>query len=362
MFVHQSQLEHLLSPRDFVEEAAHRRELDRLFLPGWHVVAVKAELPRPGAFQTRDLLGEPLLVRNVDGEVGVYLNVCPHRHCRLRSEPRGNDPHLRCQYHGWEFQGDGRTGMIPDARSFRPFDRENARLVKFRSQAWGDLVFASLSDGGPPLEEQLGPLAGEGDRYLANFRLAWTWQRDYEANWKAVVENTLESYHIDCLHKKTLGVMPTEEQTTHVLEESFTTLRTPETYPWVSALQNAMVRALGGAVTNVYTHHMAHPHVWFISMDTMRLIQTVEPLTPTTSRHRAWLYTLDGARRNPWAWLMRTILRPIVVSTTRKILTEDAGILAEVQRGLTSSRFKGVVGTREERVYYFQRYVLDRLG
>jgi choline monooxygenase len=94
----------------------------------------------------------------------------------------------------------------------------------------------------------------------------------------------------------------------------------------------------------------------------MRLVQTVEPLTPTTSRHRAWLYTLDGARRNPWAWLMRLVLRPIVVSTTRRILWEDAGIFAEVQRGMEASRFKGVIGTREERVYAFQRYVRDRLA
>jgi hypothetical protein len=156
--------------------------------------------------------------------------------------------------------------------------------------------------------------------------------------------------------------MPTEEQTTHVLEEAYTTLRTPEIYPWISALQNVMVRAVGGAVTNVYTHHMVHPHLWLVSMDTMRLLQTVEPLTPTTSRHRAWLYTLDGTRRDPWAWLMRLALRPIVVDTTRKIMREDAGIFAEVQRGLESSRFRGVVGTREERVYYFQRYVRDRLA
>jgi phenylpropionate dioxygenase-like ring-hydroxylating dioxygenase large terminal subunit len=361
VFVHQSQLEHLLSPRDYADEDVLQRERERLLLPSWHPVAARSELPRPGDFLTRDLLGEPLLVRNVDGEVCVYLNVCPHRHSRLRSEAKGHDPHFRCQYHGWEYQRDGRTGKIPDARSFRPFDRENARLVKFRTAAWGDLVFATLSDNGPSLAEQLGPMAGEGER-LGSFRLAWTWRRDYEANWKIVVENTLESYHIDCLHKQTLGVMPTEEQSTHVLEDTYTTLRTPETYPWISAMQNVMVRALGGAVTNVYTHHVAHPHLWFISMDTMRLIQTVEPLSPTTSRHRAWLYTLDGTRRGPWAWLMRLVLRPIVVSTTRKILSEDAGVFPEIQRGLQSSRFRGIIGTREERVYAFQRYVRDRLA
>jgi phenylpropionate dioxygenase-like ring-hydroxylating dioxygenase large terminal subunit len=78
MFLHQTQLRHLLEPADYYDEQRHQIELDRLFRPGWHVVGTTAELPRPGAFFTRELLGWPLLVRNCDGKIHAFLNICPH--------------------------------------------------------------------------------------------------------------------------------------------------------------------------------------------------------------------------------------------------------------------------------------------
>src|SRR5262245_65706364 len=116
MFVHQEQLEHLLSPRDYFDADVYQRELGALFEPGWHPLAAKSELPRHGDFLTRELLGEPILVRNHQGELHAYLNACAHRHCRLTGKARGRDEQLRCQYHGWEYGPDGRTARIPDAR------------------------------------------------------------------------------------------------------------------------------------------------------------------------------------------------------------------------------------------------------
>lgn len=362
MFVHQNQLDQLLPPEDYFSAATHQRELEVLFRPGWHPLAALAQLPKSGDYLTLDLLGEPLLVRHAEGQIHAYLNVCPHRHCRLRGERQGHDPALRCQYHGWEYQCDGRTARIPDARSFRPFDRENAQLVKFRTENWGDMTFVSLADAGPSLEAFLGPLHAEAAQWLSPpFRFAWAWSRDYPANWKVVVENTLESYHIHCLHKQTLGRMPTEEECTHLLEEEFTTFHTPETIGWISRMQNLLVRSLGGVIRNIYTHHHVHPHLWVISMDVMRMVQTIEPLSANSSRHRVWIYTLDSVRRNPWAWLVQRCLRWIVIDTARKILLEDAGIFPEIQQGLEKSRFRGCLGTREERVHAFQRFVRSRV-
>ncbi|MFO0881128.1 MAG: aromatic ring-hydroxylating dioxygenase subunit alpha [Gemmataceae bacterium] len=363
MFVHQHQLEHLLTPADYVSADAHTREMERLFRPGWYPLASRTQLPREGDFITLELLGEPLLARRVGESIRAYLNVCPHRHARLCGQARGHAPTLRCQYHGWEYQADGRTARIPDARCFRPFDREQARLVQFRTASWGDLTFVSLADAGPSLADFLGTLAAEEAHWLAPpFELAWTWSQDYPANWKVVVENTLESYHIDCLHRKTLGRMPTEEECNHDLQEEYTRFVTPETIGWVSRMQNLLVGSLGGTITNRYTHHHVHPHLWVITMDVMRMVQSIEPLTPTTSRHRVWVYTLRGQRRNPWAWLVKRLLRWIVVDTARRILREDASIFPEIQAGLARSRFVGCIGTREERVYAFQRFVRQRVG
>lgn len=235
---------------------------------------------------------------------------------------------------GWKYTADGRTGRIPDAQCFRPFDRENARLRQFRTETRGQLVFVCLEDDGISLADKLGPFAQECRNWFASpFRKAWVWQIDYNANWKIVLENALGSYHIPCLHQKSFGVVPSEEMCRHELAERHTTFHTPETYSWISAIQNFMVRSLGQPTTNVYTHHHAHPNMTFISMDVLRMAHILEPTSATTCRHWIWLYSLRGFRRNPWAWLVAKVLSAFVVRVARQIALEDAGIFADVRKG-----------------------------
>ena len=94
---------------------------------------------------------------------------------KLTDRPRGNTGTLRCQYHGWEYTKDGRTGKIPDARAFRPWDRENSCLRRFRVEKCGDLVFVNFSDNGVSLREWIGPLWELWSSYGVPYRHAATW-------------------------------------------------------------------------------------------------------------------------------------------------------------------------------------------
>ena len=76
--------------------------------------ATRAELAKNGDFVTRDLFGTPLLVRNDEGELRAFVNACAHRHARITSAPHGSAMRLRCQYHGWEYDGRGAVCKIPD--------------------------------------------------------------------------------------------------------------------------------------------------------------------------------------------------------------------------------------------------------
>src|SRR5262249_14813274 len=132
MFTNQYHLRHLLRPEHYTSEDHYRTELEHLFQPAWHPIAVTSQVKNPGDFITFNLFGPPVLLRNMDGELCCFLNVCPHRHARLTDQEQGHAERLRCQYHGWEYTADGRTGKIPDAQSFRPWDRQNSCLRKFR--------------------------------------------------------------------------------------------------------------------------------------------------------------------------------------------------------------------------------------
>ena len=360
MFTHQTHLRHLLRPHHYTTAEQYRAELRHLFLPAWHPLATVGDLKRPGDFLTFDLLETPILLRNFDGELRAFLNVCPHRHSRLTDKPRGNTDRLRCQYHGWEFDQDGRTGRIPDAKAFRPWDRETSCLRPVRVGTCGDLVFVSLSDNGVSLRDWLDPLWDRWEPGFGGaFRHAATWEADFPCNWKVVLENSLESYHVPQVHPKTFKTYPDEPACGHELDPRFTTFRTAVPQDYVGRWQARLVRWLGEPVTGDYWHHARHPHVTFSSLDVHRMMMCVFPTGPTTCRYRTIVYTLRGRRRGPFAWAVGRFLRPIVVAVGKKVYAEDGAIYGEVQRGMGASPHAGVIGTREERIYEFQKYVLD---
>jgi phenylpropionate dioxygenase-like ring-hydroxylating dioxygenase large terminal subunit len=360
MFTNETHLRHLLRPRHYTSDEQYRAELRHLFAPAWHPLATVGELSRPGDFLTFDLLETPILVRNFDGELRAFLNVCPHRHSRLTDLPRGNTERLRCQYHGWEFNKDGHTGKIPDAKAFRPWDRENSCLRPFRVETCGELVFVNLGDDAVSLRDWLGPL---WDRWAPGFggayRYAMTWEQEFACNWKVVLENSLESYHIPQIHPTTFKDYPPESDCWHELDPRFTTFRTVVPGDYIGRWQARLVRWLGEPVTMDYWHHVRHPHVTFSSLDVHRMMMCVFPTGPTTCRYRSIVFTLRGRRRNPFAWAVGRFLRPIVVAVGKKVYAEDGSIYTSVQRGLEASPHAGVIGTREERVHVFQQYVLD---
>ncbi|HEX4612494.1 MAG TPA: aromatic ring-hydroxylating dioxygenase subunit alpha [Urbifossiella sp.] len=359
MFTHQTHLRHLLRPDQYTSEAQYRAELRHLFRPAWHPLAAVGELARPGDFLTFDLLDTPVLVRNFGGDLRAFLNVCPHRHSRLTDRVGGNTERLRCRYHGWEFNRDGGTGKIPDAQAFRPWDRETPCLMPFRLDTCGDLVFVNLGDAGPSLREWLGPAWDAWRGYGGAYRHAATWEADFACNWKVVLENSLESYHMPEVHPRTLGPYPPEANAWHELTDRYSSFKTIPPRDFAARAQDWFVRRLGEPVTAGYWHRVVHPHATGASLDAFRMLQCVFPTGPTTCRYRSLFFTLRGSRRGPVAWAVYRLLRAIATRVARQVFAEDGSIYRGVQAGLAASPHAGVIGTREERIYAFQKYVLD---
>jgi phenylpropionate dioxygenase-like ring-hydroxylating dioxygenase large terminal subunit len=360
MFTHERHLRHLLAPFHYTSVEQHRAELRHIFLSAWHPVATTGELARPGSFISMSLLDTPLLVRNFDGELRAFLNVCPHRHGMLTVEPRGRTERLRCRYHGWEFDKDGHTGEIPDAKAFRPWDRENSCLKRFHVDTCGDLVYVNFGDNPVSLREWVGPLWDQWSTdYGGLYRHAATWEKDFPCNWKVVLENSLESYHIPEVHPNTFKAYPPDTNVWHELTDRFSSFKTVPPRDLAAVTQEFISRRVGGPVTGEYWHRVLYPHATDSSLDSFRMMQCVFPTGPATCKYRSILFTLRGRRHNPLAWVLYRALRWMVTLVSKRVFAEDASIYEGVQKGLAASPHRGVIGVREERVYYFQKYVLD---
>jgi phenylpropionate dioxygenase-like ring-hydroxylating dioxygenase large terminal subunit len=362
MFVHQERLEHRLRPEHYRAPEHYHKEIERLFLPTWRLAGCRADLPRDGDFRTLEICGYPILLRNFSGEIHAFLNVCAHRHCRLTGEACGNSPTLKCQYHGWEYDASGHTRKIPDARCFRPWDRENAHLQKFRTAICGELVFLSLAEEGPSLRDYLGRFHEEIELHFSGpWRRIHSYGYEVAANWKTLVENTLESYHLPEVHGASFAnIYPSEEGQTHELNESFTALWFDMTEaPRINDHQRRLVRFLGGKPTDLYIHRHFHPGLVVITSDLNAFAVDYLPRGPDRTEVRHFIYAFHGHRRGPLAALARWGLNWFSRRSYCRLAQEDAAIACEQQKGIEHSPFPGVIGTREERLYVFQEYVLD---
>ncbi len=348
MFTNQHHLEHLIAPRS---NTTPRSSINSNYATcsirhGTRCCTVH-DLAKPGDFRTYNVCGTPVLLRNFEGELRAFLNVCPHRHTTLTDKPCGNTEKLRCQYHAWEFTKDGTTGKIPDAKSFRPWDRENSCLKKFHIDRCADLVFVNLSGQSGVTERLDWPVVGTVAGFLGgDYRYSCTWEKEFPCNWKIVVENSLESYHIPEVHPMTFREYPPEENAWHELHENYTTFRTMTPRDKAGHAMDWMARRLGREPKGEYWHRVLHPHATGSVLDVTRTMQCVFPTGPNKSLYRTMYFTLRGSTKGPLAWSIYKLLELLGTQITRKVFAEDGSIYPSVQRGLEASAHRGVIGTQ----------------
>ncbi|MFV0278848.1 MAG: aromatic ring-hydroxylating oxygenase subunit alpha [Parahaliea sp.] len=202
--------EDLWVPRShFVSEQRLRQELAVLnSMP--LVVAHRSELPDPGNFVTRTVLGKPLIiVRRSNGSVAAYLNMCSHRGGRVETRESGSRRLFMCQYHGWSYDRDeGELKSVPYGEFFGEIDTKCLGLKAYKAQERHGLIFVDFSNNtGRSLEDYLGP---EVDAQMA------PWQLDratiflekrfpIRINWKLVLDGAIDILHPQFLHPEGVG-------------------------------------------------------------------------------------------------------------------------------------------------------------
>jgi len=195
-------------------------EKERIFSREWVCVGRSEELAGPGAHRVLDVCGESvLLVRNREGELRAFYNVCRHRGARLCREPDAGSAALgggirggriTCPYHQWSYDLDGRLLAAPWLTAEPGFDRSLFSLYPVGLHSWGGFVFVNLTPAtAQPLAGLLEPIAARVARYpLAELRIGHTIRYQVAANWKVICENYNECYHCAGVHPELCAVVP----------------------------------------------------------------------------------------------------------------------------------------------------------
>jgi len=185
-----------------------RLEWERMWTKVWLLGARLLDIPSPGDYVVTEIGPESILiVRQKDGGVRAFYNVCQHRGNRLRDCGRGTAGEslsFKCQYHHWEYNLDGSYHRIPDIDTF-PQGPPSYGLSEVRCDTWGGFVWYTLNDQPMPLLEFLAPMPQHLDPYRFD-RMVQT--RDitveWRCNWKTSVDAFNESYHVQGIHQQLL--------------------------------------------------------------------------------------------------------------------------------------------------------------
>ena len=366
MFLSETHQPQLLDANSYCTPSAFASERASILEPAWHCVGTTTDLPHDGDFLTLVLLQRPMIVRRDGDDIHAYLNVCTHRFCTLTDRERGNAPKLKCQYHGWEYDADGQTKRIPDAPSFKPLKKGELGLTKFRCQTKGHLIFVTLDAEAPPLDDYLD---GRGQHLEDWFNNRWTPMMSYEetidCNWKTYLENGLESYHIDTVHKATLVRRPQAENCLHDLGTTSTKFTDTGGAPDPSAqrLDRWMHRLLE-LDPEPYQHIHVYPTLTFIRLAMFSYLESVIPVSAEQTRVITRGFAYRGRRDRFYTPMLGVGLRRWGSRFLKQIQDEDVDILRLNQAGIRSPQRPrgGLISSREERIHHFQRYIVSSLS
>ena len=205
-----------ISRAALVDPALLELERRRIFDRCWIYVGHESELREAGDFRTRTVCGRPVVFcRDSAGGVRVFLNTCRHRGAMVCREREGNAQRYTCFYHGWTYDRDGALYAVPGQAAYPPsFDKNEYKLKEpAKVAAYRGFVFLNFDSSAEPLEAYLGGAREYIDLVLdqsPSGRLEvihGTQEYDIQANWKLLVENSFDDYHLLTTHSTWLDYL-----------------------------------------------------------------------------------------------------------------------------------------------------------
>lgn len=198
-----------VSYEDSVSQEFFEREREAVFKRSWLKVGRVEQLPRTGAYFTRDLpgLGQIVVVRQADGSVRALHNVCAHRGNKVvwqehpGVESKGFCREFSCKYHGWRYGLDGQVKHITNEDQFFDLDRESLRMPQLRCDVWAGFIFVNFAAETASLRDFLGDRFIELENYpFDQMTQHFGYRTRIRGNWKLSIDAVLEWYHPPYVH------------------------------------------------------------------------------------------------------------------------------------------------------------------
>ena len=177
-------------------------ERHAVFAREWQFVGPAGQLPNPGDYLAAEITGWRIFViRDRDGRLRGFHNLCRHRAGHFLDDGAGHCDVLRCKYHGWVYDTQGRLRATPAFGEAPWFDKADYPLLPIQVGEWRGLLFVNLDRNARPLADCLGDLPALTAPYpMESFTFVKEAEFDIACNWKTYTDNFVEGYHIPSIH------------------------------------------------------------------------------------------------------------------------------------------------------------------
>lgn len=359
----------MILPRHYHTLASHAMEQKTLFHDNWIFVGMLAEMRGLAHYGVRVGTEELLIQCDKEGKPRAFLNVCSHRHAQLCTAGAHKGA-VRCPYHGWVYDREGVPVGIPQKQAFPQVVAEphQFRLTEFSCEAAGEFIFVRLSSEGSSLRDYLGSQydfllrASQGMSSVQD-----EFRKEVAANWKVVIENSLEGYHVPAVHSGTLmqidGMDRAEAAPRFFLQDQLHSHLEHAANPeWVSRFAR-MESKIGQWPWRFehYTHHFIFPNLTVTSFIGYSFhIQRFEPTAADRTTVHSRTVGVEFVNATAAGAKMMEHIYAEGHAFTRRVFEEDGEICRKVQAGLQSAVRLAILGEGiEDRVKHFQHAYLQ---
>lgn len=344
-----------------------RLEHTAILSGAWHCIARTADLATTGDHVTGEIphvhddgsIGtrSVLVARGDDGELRAFDNVCIHRGAPLVAGA-GNEPRFTCPYHAWVFRLDGQLVGAPYMSATPGFDPAAHGLGCIALEVWEGFVFVNGDPAATPLAPHLSGLTDVVGRFaLADYVPVHQQVDVWATNWKLLVENFMDTYHVFKVHRATFG--PTSDSPLNTTMHPGTDAwahhvaldRDEMAHPSNTALVDDWRRAVVlAAVFPTHVMQLQPDYLWYLQ---------ISPIGTDRVRIR-WDVSVapDVLAAQP----DRDAYVASIVDLLRRVNAEDQPVVEGVRRSADGRAFeRGPLSEYERNVFDFDRYVARRL-
>ena len=331
-------------------------EEKRIFARSWQLVAHEQRLLNNGDYITSTAGSQPVLVlRDDEGRLRAFRNVCRHRGSRLLNGSGQCGKAIRCLYHGWTYRLDGNLIGVPEGRSIADLDKSQLGLFPARVETLCGLIFVNLDIHARPLAEQVGGLPERLERYgIERLQNYGEWHGTQPANWKIVIDNYNEGYHVPIAHPGLMRLLDYKHYDVEV-HDGWVWFEAPlRDKPSGNPMERAYQRlvspmpGLGAEDERVWRYAMIYPNTTIDLHPDHVVTWRINPDGPFRSRDEAFGY------RHPRSGLRTRLAQRVNNRLNTLVGKEDYDLVENVQAGLETRGFElGPLSGREAAIAWF---------